>query len=100
RKVEELSRPVKPATPRPARGIGPPVARFLGGFITASVLWGIALVYVLDRPIDVGSVSPPEDAGVVEADAEPSQGRRGRRRRPRRAAQRRGGVAEVGDDLG
>ncbi len=82
------------------------MSRFLAGFLTASVLWGVgAWVYLSgvlapEEPEPVAAAAPP-DAGVEQAEEEqPAR----RRRRRRRAAGGGGavptGTAATGDDLG
>jgi hypothetical protein len=88
------------------------VSRFLGGFVTATLIWGAAFaayvsgVFTPDEPEPVAEVALEPDAGV--ADEEPTTGRR---RRGRRGGRRGGpdapayepspqGNALTGDDLG
>ena len=83
------------------------MSRFLAGFLTASVLWGVAVwlfvegVFESDEPELVVGAAP--DAGLEEAADEDSPRRR--RRRGRRGGAAGGGpvptgIATSGDDLG
>jgi len=82
------------------------VSRFLAGFVTASVLWGVGVWLHLEgvfeaEPSDALSVDTTADAGVEADDDEPRRRRRGRRRggsRPGGAVPT--GIASTGDDLG
>ncbi len=82
------------------------MSKFVGGFLTASLLWGLGVALWASgvfEPGEIETTAAPEvvdDAGVEE---EPGNMRRRRRRRGRRG--RRGGMvptgnATTGDDLG
>jgi hypothetical protein len=80
------------------------VARFVAGFIVASVLWaGIGFAYV-EGYVTFGREPEPEalpietvDAGVEDED--PTQSKRRRKRRASGSGTRRAGEALTGDDL-
>jgi hypothetical protein len=82
------------------------VSRFLAGFLTASVLWGVGVWLFLEGVFESGqpelAMGAPPDAGIEEASEEdsPRRRRRGRRRGASGGGAVPTGIATTGDDLG